>query len=150
MLAYHRDAEPIGLDGIMVDDPERVGAAWDAALAADRPTIVNCCTDANVLPPHVRFAEAMHFLSMMRTEPELGSVLEQTIEQTIRGVASAASPEWRSALPNSRSRLSCGGEPPASRIRLSADATRPLAARPVGTRQAPTTGLVETSLHRPQ
>ncbi|MBW3560833.1 MAG: thiamine pyrophosphate-requiring protein, partial [Proteobacteria bacterium] len=35
-VPYHRFAELIGLKGIYVDDPERMGAAWEEALAADR------------------------------------------------------------------------------------------------------------------
>ena len=34
---YARYAELLGLKGIFVDEPEKVGAAWDEALAADRP-----------------------------------------------------------------------------------------------------------------
>lgn len=37
-VPYHRFAELIGLRGIFVDDPERLGPAWDQALASDRPT----------------------------------------------------------------------------------------------------------------
>ena len=36
-VPYHKFAELIGLKGIYVDDPDDVGAAWDEALAADRP-----------------------------------------------------------------------------------------------------------------
>ena len=35
-VPYHRFAELIGLKGIFVDNPDRLGAAWDEALAADR------------------------------------------------------------------------------------------------------------------
>jgi pyruvate dehydrogenase (quinone) len=33
-VPYHKFAELIGLKGIFVDDPERLGTAWDEALAA--------------------------------------------------------------------------------------------------------------------
>jgi len=39
-FAYHRYAELLGLKGIFIDNPDRVGAAWDEALAADRPVIL--------------------------------------------------------------------------------------------------------------
>jgi pyruvate dehydrogenase (quinone) len=50
----------MGLKGIFVDDPEKLGAAWDEALAADRPVILECYTDPNVppLPPHITLKEA--------------------------------------------------------------------------------------------
>src|SRR4029079_1200831 len=36
---YARYAELVGLKGIRVDDPDQIGAAWDEALAADRPVV---------------------------------------------------------------------------------------------------------------
>lgn len=43
----------LGLEGIRVDDPADVGAAWDRALAADRPTVIEAVVDPDVplLPP---------------------------------------------------------------------------------------------------
>ncbi len=38
-VPYHRFAEMIGLKGIYVDDPEKLGSAWDEALAAKRPVV---------------------------------------------------------------------------------------------------------------
>ena len=54
-VPYHRFAELIGLKGIYVDKPERMGAAWDEALAADRPVVLEVKTDPEVppLPPHI-------------------------------------------------------------------------------------------------
>ena len=37
---YAKMAEAAGLKGIRVDDPDRVGAAWDEALAEDGPVLV--------------------------------------------------------------------------------------------------------------
>jgi pyruvate dehydrogenase (quinone) len=44
----------LGLQGIAVDKPADVGSAWDRALAADRPTVLDVRTDPNVppIPPH--------------------------------------------------------------------------------------------------
>ena len=47
---YHKYAELLGLKGIFVNDPEKLGSAWDEALAADRPVILECYTDPNVPP----------------------------------------------------------------------------------------------------
>lgn len=51
---YYKFAELIGMKGIYCDDPERLGAAWDEALAADRPVLLDVKTDPEVppLPPH--------------------------------------------------------------------------------------------------
>src|SRR5215471_6152118 len=43
-VSYHRFAELIGLKGIFVDRPEALGAAWDQALASDRPVVLEVKT----------------------------------------------------------------------------------------------------------
>ena len=52
-VPYARYAELLGLRGIRVDDPEMIGAAWDEALQADRPVVIDAVTDPAVptLPP---------------------------------------------------------------------------------------------------
>jgi pyruvate dehydrogenase (quinone) len=87
-VAYHSYAELLGLKGILVTDPERIGAGWDEALAADRPVIMNVYADGNVppLPPHITFKDARNFVSMLRSEPELGSVLKNSVKQVLAGV----------------------------------------------------------------
>src|SRR6185437_14389365 len=42
---YARYAELLGFKGIRVDKPEQIGAAWDAALSADRPVVLEAITD---------------------------------------------------------------------------------------------------------
>jgi pyruvate dehydrogenase (quinone) len=53
-MSYAGFAESIGLHGITVADPEELGPAWDRALAADRPTVldVHCDPDVPPIPPH--------------------------------------------------------------------------------------------------
>jgi len=85
---YHRYAELLGLKGIFVDNPDRVGAAWDEALAADRPVILEAYTDPNVppLPPHITLKDAKNFVSMIPSEPELGGVLRNTAKELLSSV----------------------------------------------------------------
>jgi pyruvate dehydrogenase (quinone) len=92
-LPYHRYAEMLGLKGIFVDHPDRVGPAWDEAFAADRPVVVEFFTDPNVppLPPHITLKQARALLSSMFGEPELGSVLKNTLKE----VASSLMPGSR-------------------------------------------------------
>ena len=85
---YARYAELIGLKGIRVDDPEQLGPAWDEAFAADRPVIFEARTDPNVppLPPHITVKDAKNFMTMMGSEPELGSVLKNSAKEMLAGV----------------------------------------------------------------
>jgi pyruvate dehydrogenase (quinone) len=85
---YHRYAELIGLKGIFVDNPDQIGSAWDEALTADRPVILEAYTDPNVppLPPHITLKDAKNFMMMMRDEPELGSVLKNSAKELLTSI----------------------------------------------------------------
>ncbi len=87
-MAYHSYAELLGLKGIVCRDPEQVGAAWEEALAADRPVVLNMYTDPNVppLPPHISLKDAKNFAAMMFSEPELGSVLKNSAKEILASV----------------------------------------------------------------
>ncbi|KRE62194.1 thiamine pyrophosphate-requiring protein [Nostocoides sp. Soil756] len=52
-------AASLGLQAITVTDPDELGAAWDRALAADRPTVLDVHTDPDVppVPPHATFEQ---------------------------------------------------------------------------------------------
>ncbi|HEX7933264.1 MAG TPA: thiamine pyrophosphate-requiring protein [Paraburkholderia sp.] len=88
-VPYHKFAELIGLKGIYVDDAEQMGAAWDAALASDRPVVIEVKADPNIapLPPHITLAQAKAFAStLMKGDPNEGSVIVQTAKQVIGAV----------------------------------------------------------------
>jgi pyruvate dehydrogenase (quinone) len=84
-FAYHKYAEMLGFKGIFVDNPDRVGPAWEEAFSADRPVLVEFYADPNVppLPPHITLKEARMFVSSMFGEPELGSVLRNTTKEVL-------------------------------------------------------------------
>jgi pyruvate dehydrogenase (quinone) len=50
---YAAYAELLGFTGIRVEDPQELGGAWDRALSADRPVVLDVVTDPAVplLPP---------------------------------------------------------------------------------------------------
>ena len=85
-VPYAEFAKLIGLDGVRVEDPEQVGPAWDRALSADRPFVLDIVTDPNVppLPPHITLKQARAFMgAMLKGEPEVGSVLANTARNLI-------------------------------------------------------------------
>jgi pyruvate dehydrogenase (quinone) len=59
-VSYEGFARSLGLHGIAVDKPGQVAAAWDQALAADRPTVLDFRTDPDIppIPPHATFEQA--------------------------------------------------------------------------------------------
>jgi pyruvate dehydrogenase (quinone) len=84
-VSYSRFAELIGLKGIFVDNPDHVGSAWDIALSADRPVVLEAYTDSNVapLPPHITLAQARAFAESRASEPERRSVITETAREVI-------------------------------------------------------------------
>jgi pyruvate dehydrogenase (quinone) len=89
-FAYAEYAKLCGLRGIKVDDPGAVGAAWDEALAADRPCLLEAVVDPDVppLPPHITLEQAKAFgLSLLKVDPEERGVLAQAVANIFPGLA---------------------------------------------------------------
>ena len=85
-VAYHAFAELIGLKGIYVNDPVAMGAAWDEALAAERPVVLNVKTDPEVppLPPHVTFDQAVKLSkALAKGDPNEGSAIIGAARQMV-------------------------------------------------------------------
>jgi pyruvate dehydrogenase (quinone) len=83
---YAAFAELAGLKGIRVDDPDAVGAAWDEALAADRPVVLEALTDPSVppLPPHITIEQAMNFArSVAHGDSQRGGMIRQSLKQML-------------------------------------------------------------------
>ena len=80
-FSYARYAEQLGLKGIDLTNPAKIGMAWDEALAADRPTVIDAKTDPNVppLPPHITFEQARAYLSsIIKGDPDTMAMIRQT------------------------------------------------------------------------
>jgi pyruvate dehydrogenase (quinone) len=80
---YARFAEMIGLGGIKVDDPAQIGAAWDEALAADRPVVLEAVTDPTVppLPPHIKLEQAREISkALFKGDPDAWDVIKQSFK----------------------------------------------------------------------
>jgi pyruvate dehydrogenase (quinone) len=87
-LPYHKYAELLGLKGIFVSDPDHVGMAWEEALNADRPVILEAYTDPNVppLPPHITFKDSRNFISSLPSEPEVQSVIKNSAKELLASI----------------------------------------------------------------
>jgi pyruvate dehydrogenase (quinone) len=84
-------ARQLGLEGIRVERPEDVGPAWDRALAAARPAVLDVVTDPEVppLPPHIRMEHAKGMTSaLMHGDAEAGRVVRQTLREKLRELVS--------------------------------------------------------------
>jgi pyruvate dehydrogenase (quinone) len=86
---YAEYARLLGLQGLRVDRPEQIGAAWDQALAADRPTLLEMVTDPNVppLPPHVSRQQAMHYAkALLHGDPDAKQVVLASMREVWDGL----------------------------------------------------------------
>ena len=80
---YADYARLLGLEGIRVDRPEDVGDAWDRALAAGRPALLEVVTDPEVppLPPHIRFEQAKGFASaLLAGDPAAKEMVKESVK----------------------------------------------------------------------
>src|SRR5207248_3338537 len=83
---YARYAESLGLTGIRVEHPEEIGTAWDRALSADRPVILEAICDPEVapLPPHITIEQAKNFAeSVMKGDPSAGHMVRHAVKEMI-------------------------------------------------------------------
>ena len=87
-VRYSKFAEMVGLKGIFVDKPGDLAEAWQEALAADRPVVIEVKTDPEIapLPPHISFKEAKKFMFSMAKDDDAGHVIRDTARQVINAV----------------------------------------------------------------
>lgn len=81
---YAEYARLLGLYGMRVDDPDRIADAWDTAIAADRPIVLEMITDPEIppLPPHIALKQAKAYLQALVKEDASGPpALRATIKQ---------------------------------------------------------------------
>jgi pyruvate dehydrogenase (quinone) len=120
-FAYADYARLLGLYGRRVDRAEDIGAAWEQALNADRPTLLEFVTDPTVppLPPHVDSKQIRSYLrALLHGDPQARAVVIATARgwwkaRTARQHAETVSFARRRKCPNMatrqgrRSRLRC-------------------------------------------
>lgn len=83
---YAQYAEMLGLEGIEVTRPDQVGPAWERALTADRPVVIDAHTDPDVppLPPHLTYDQAKAYVSsIVKGDPDLIGVLTQSTKEVL-------------------------------------------------------------------
>ncbi|MDQ6930604.1 MAG: thiamine pyrophosphate-requiring protein, partial [Candidatus Eremiobacteraeota bacterium] len=86
---YAEYANQIGLLGIRVEKGDDVGAAWDRALAADRPVVFDAVVDADIsqLPPHISMEQAHHlFSALAKGDPDESGVIKETLKSVMATV----------------------------------------------------------------
>ena len=78
---YAKYGELVGLKGIFCDSGDQMRAAWEEALAANEPVVLEVKTDPEVppLPPHITREQAQKMTkAMLSGDPEFTGVMEKS------------------------------------------------------------------------
>lgn len=81
-------ANLLGLHAIRCSTADHVGAAWDEAFAADRPSVIEFLVDPEFppLPPHVTVDQARKMASaMVKGDPQRRGVIEKSLRAKLAG-----------------------------------------------------------------
>ena len=84
---YAAFAASLGLEAITVDKPDQIGPAWDRALAADRPAVLDVRTDPDVppIPPHATFEQAKNAAeAMLKGDPDRRGVVVEGLKTKVQ------------------------------------------------------------------
>jgi pyruvate dehydrogenase (quinone) len=84
---YAEFARSLGLHGIKVEHPEQVGDAWDEALGAGRPVLLEAVTDPEVppLPPHIKLEQATSLAkALLNGDPHGGRIVSQSLRGKLK------------------------------------------------------------------
>jgi len=85
-VPYAKYAELLGLGGIRVDRPEDIGSAWDMALKADRPFVIDAVTDPNVptIPPRPSTEVMEKIAKALAEESDAMEVMSQIDKELVQ------------------------------------------------------------------
>ena len=86
---YSAYGEMLGFKGLRVDRPEDIGVAWEQALAADRPVVIEFITDPSVppLPPHITVEQAKAYIgALVKADPDAWDIVKQSTKQLLATV----------------------------------------------------------------
>jgi pyruvate dehydrogenase (quinone) len=83
-FSYARFAEMLDLGAVRISRPEEVGPAWESALSADRPFVIDAIVDPSVLavPPHVTMEQTKNYLAaILKGDREAAKTVWQSFKQ---------------------------------------------------------------------
>ncbi len=84
---YAGFARSLALHGEDIDDPGALGGAWERALAADQPTVldVRCDPDVPPIPPHATFEQAKSLVNaVVGGDEDARGFIKQGLKQKVQ------------------------------------------------------------------
>ena len=89
---YAQYARMLGLYGLRVDKPADIASAWDEALTADRPMLLEMVTAPTVppAPPHITAKQVRHYASaLLHGDPQALQVVKSSAREWWDGLVAA-------------------------------------------------------------
>ena len=84
---FARYAELLGFEAIRVDEPDGLAPAWERALSAGRPALIEAITDPDVppLPPHITIEQAKAFAhALAKGDPDARGMITQSFKSKLQ------------------------------------------------------------------
>ncbi|MCW2903136.1 MAG: thiamine pyrophosphate protein binding domain protein [Streptosporangiaceae bacterium] len=79
-VSYASFARSLGMEGIEVEKPDAVGPAWDRAIRADGPVVLDIHTDPDIppIPPHADFEQIKDLAqAIIKGDPDRWGVIKK-------------------------------------------------------------------------
>lgn len=91
-VPYAEFATLLGLTGIRCDDPSTIGRAWDEALSASGPVVLEVVVDADVppVPPQIRSEMAKNTAKAVLRDPDRVSMTTKGAKQKMHEFTESA------------------------------------------------------------
>jgi pyruvate dehydrogenase (quinone) len=86
-VSYADFARGLGLEAITVTSPDELGPAWERALGADRPAVldVHCDPEMPPIPPHATFEQAESMMqAVLKGDPEAFHLVAQGLKTKLQ------------------------------------------------------------------
>jgi pyruvate dehydrogenase (quinone) len=88
-VSYADIATSMGLTGIAVDEPDGLGPAWEHALSASGPVVldVRCDPDVPPIPPHATLDEAVAMVeAVLGGDPSAAHLIVQGVKEKVQEI----------------------------------------------------------------
>jgi pyruvate dehydrogenase (quinone) len=86
-VSYADFARGLGMEAVTVTAPDELGPAWERALAADRPALldVHCDPEVPPIPPHASFEQAESMLqAVLKGDPDAFHLVAQGVKTKLQ------------------------------------------------------------------
>jgi pyruvate dehydrogenase (quinone) len=85
-FSYAGFANLLGMRSVVVSRPEEIAGAWDEAIGAAQPVLIEAMVDPDVpmLPPHITLEQARNYLkAVLRGDPDAAGIIKASLKELL-------------------------------------------------------------------